>query len=209
MPEIVLYELGPTRSARCRWTLLEAGLPFESRGNSPDILGSEELRRVHPLGKLPAITIDGRPLFESAAIATAIADLVPERGLIAPSGSWQRALHDQWVCFALTELEAWAWSSELNMMDFVLSKEQHVPAILPQNANFYRNGAKVLEQALARQNYLIDDRFSVTDIIVCYAVHFGQELGLLEGFPNVQAYLQRLYDQEHCTLDPLPLPAQG
>ena len=30
MPDIKLYELGPTRSARCRWTLLEAGLEYES-----------------------------------------------------------------------------------------------------------------------------------------------------------------------------------
>ena len=99
-PDIKLYELGPTRSARCRWTLREAGLEYESIGNTPDIIGSAELRAVHPLGKLPAAVIDGRPLFESAAICTAIADLVPARGLVGPSGSWARALHDQWVCFA-------------------------------------------------------------------------------------------------------------
>ena len=64
MPRIQLYELGPTRSARCRWTLLEAGLAYESIGNAPAILGSAELKRVHPLGKLPAAIIDGRPLFE-------------------------------------------------------------------------------------------------------------------------------------------------
>ena len=87
MPKIELYELGPTRSARCRWTLLEAGLPFESRGNEPEILGSGELTRLQPLGKLPAVVIDGKPLFESAAIATAIADLVPELELVAPSGT--------------------------------------------------------------------------------------------------------------------------
>lgn len=93
MPEIKLYELGPTRSARCRWALLEAGLEYESVGNDPSIIGSDELRDVHPLGKLPAAIIDGKPLFESAAIATAVADLVPEKELIAPPGSWSRALH--------------------------------------------------------------------------------------------------------------------
>ena len=73
-PSIRLFELGPTRSSRVRWTLLEAGLDYESIGNSVEIFGSEELRAVHPLGKLPAAIIDGRPLFESAAIVTAIAD---------------------------------------------------------------------------------------------------------------------------------------
>ena len=86
-PSIKLFELGPTRSARCRWTLLEAGLEYESIGNRPDIIGSEELRKVHPLGKLPAAIIEGRPLFESAAISTAIADLVPEKDLVAKPGT--------------------------------------------------------------------------------------------------------------------------
>ena len=61
MPSIKLWELGPTRSARCRWTLVEAGLEYESLGNSPETIGSEALRKVHPLGKLPAAVIDGRP----------------------------------------------------------------------------------------------------------------------------------------------------
>ena len=76
---ITLYELAPTRSARCRWTLLEAGLKFESVGGTLKIIHSEALCAVHPLGKLPAIVIDGPPLYESAAISTAIADLVPDR----------------------------------------------------------------------------------------------------------------------------------
>jgi glutathione S-transferase len=84
MPSIELFELGPTRSARVRWILLEAALPYESVGNSVEV-GSDELRSIHPLGKLPAVIIDGKPLFESAAIVTAIADLVPEKDLIAIS----------------------------------------------------------------------------------------------------------------------------
>jgi glutathione S-transferase len=140
MPDIKLYELGPTRSARCRWTLLEADLDYESVGNDPSIIGSDELKRIHPLGKLPAAVIDGRPLFESAAISAAIADLVPEKHLIAEPGTWSRALHDQWVIFALTEMEAWVWSAELNSMDFVLPKEQHVPAIIGQNEMMFTVG---------------------------------------------------------------------
>ena len=40
MPLIKLYEHEPTRSARCRWTLKEAGLEYESIGNAPDIIVS-------------------------------------------------------------------------------------------------------------------------------------------------------------------------
>ncbi len=200
MPSITLYELSPTRSARCRWTLLEAGLEYESIGNTPDIIGSEALKKIHPLGKLPAAIIDGKPLFESAAIATAIADLVPEQDLVASPGTWARTLHDQWCYFALTEMEAWAWSSELNSNDFVIPEEQHVPAIIEQNSMLYKRGAAALDAVLAETRYLIEDRFTVTDIIVGYTLIFGQEQGLLHEFPNLLAYLERLHEREHCTL---------
>ena len=130
--QIVLYELDPTRSARCRWVLREAGLDFESRGNSPGIFESEELRNVHPLRKLPAVIIDGKPLFESSAICTAIADLVPERNLIGRPGTWSRALHNQWTSFVLTELESWLWSTELNTdkQGFLMPLDEQFPEIV-------------------------------------------------------------------------------
>ena len=200
MPSIKLFELGPTRSARCRWTLQEAGLEYESIGNAPDIIGSEALRKVHPLGKLPAAVIDGRPLFESAAIATAIADLVPEQDLVAKPGTWSRALHDQWVCFALTEMEPWVWSTELNSTDFLIPETQHVPAIIEQNAMMFKRSAAALDAVLGKTNYLIEGRFTVTDIIVGYTINFGHEQGLVSEFSNLLAYLERLYQREHCTL---------
>jgi glutathione S-transferase len=200
MPNITLFELGPTRSARVRWILLEAGLPFESAGNAVETIGSEELRRIHPLGKLPAALVDGKPLFESAAIVTAIADLVPEKSLIAKPGSWSRNLHYQWVCFALTEMEPYVHSTEINSTDFVLPASQHVSAIIEQNAMMYRRAAAVLDIVLGKTDYLVDDRFSATDIIVGYTISWGQEQGLLSGFPNLEAYLERLLAREHCTL---------
>ena len=202
MPNITLYELGPTRSARVRWTLLEAGLSYESVGNNIDVFQSEELRAVHPLGKLPAALIDGKPLFESGAIVTALADLVPEKNLVAAPGTWGRNLHYQWMCFVLTEMEAFVQSSEINSMDFVLPKDQHVAQIIEQNSMLFRKGAAVLERVLGDREYLVEDRFSVTDVFVAYTLGWGFEDGLLDGHPNLRAYLDRLLAREHCTLEP-------
>jgi glutathione S-transferase len=200
MPSITLFELGPTRSARARWMLLEAGLAYESVGNRVEIIGSKELRNIHPLGKLPAAFIDGKPLFESAAIVTAIADLVPEKDLIAKPGTWSRNLHYQWVCFALTEMEPYVHSTEINSIDFVLPESQHIPGIIEQNSMMYKRAAAVLDDVLGKTDYLVEDRFSATDIIVGYTISWGQEQGLLSGFPNLLAYLERLLEREHCTL---------
>ena len=208
MPAIKLYEHAPTRSARCRWTLNEAGLEYESIGNAPDVIGSDELKAVHPLGKVPVVVIDGRPLFESAAICTAIADLVPERNLIGRSGSWSRALHDQWVSFALTEMECWLWSTELHLFDFAIPSGQRLPAIAEPNAMLFRRSAAVLDAALSESDYLVEDRFTVTDIIVSYTVNWGQEDKLIGDFVHLQAYLERLLEREHCTLQRFE-PAPG
>ena len=56
--DFTLYESGTTRSARCRWTLLEAGIDFKSI-SVPKLIGSDELREIHPLAKLPVAVING------------------------------------------------------------------------------------------------------------------------------------------------------
>ena len=200
--QIILFELGPTRSSRCRWTLLEAGLEFESRGNSSEIFKSAELRKVHPLGKLPAVVIDGKPLFESAAICTAIADLVPERSLIGRPGTWARALHNQWTSFVLTELESWLWSTDINTDEkgFLMPRDEQVPGVVQQNRKLAQRSAAVLDAQLQKTEYFVENRFSVTDIVVGYAVSWLEELDWISSFPNLIDYLDRLCEREYCTI---------
>ena len=202
MAEITLFELGPTRSARVRWALLEAELEFTSIEQGIDIFKSQELRQVHPLGKLPAVIIDGQPLFESGAIVTAIADLVPDKDLIAKPGTWARNLHYQWICFALNEMDPYLHISEINIIEFIIPKERHVPGIIEQNNGMYRKAAGVIEAHLANHAYLVEDRFSVTDIMMAYTLSWGQEQKLIDDFPQIQAYLKRLLARKHCTLVP-------
>ena len=195
--DITLYEYGPSRSKQARWALLECGLEFKAIGDL-NILHSEELKKVNPMGKVPAMVINGEPLFEAAAICTYLADLVPEKGLIAPTGTRERALHLQWVSFALTEMEAYLWSNARNT--FVLPKEQRIKALFGQNVKAFLHAAKVLDEVLADTDHLINNRFSVTDILVGFTVNWGDGAKLLQETPNLQSYLERLKERPHCTL---------
>jgi len=195
--DITLYEYGPSRSKQARWALLECGLEFKSV-SGVGILHSEELNKVNPMGKVPAVLIDREPLFEAAAICTYLADLVPEKGLIAPSGTRDRALHLQWVSFALTEMEAYLWSNARNT--FVLPKEERITALFEQNKAAFRHAAGVLDKVMGETDYLVGKRFSVTDILVGFTLNWGNGAGLLGPFPNLQNYLARLKDRPHCTL---------
>ena len=195
--DITLYEYGSSRSKQVRWTLLELGLEYNSV-EGMEILHSKELNKVNPMGKVPAVTINGEPLFEAAAICTYLADLVPEKNLIAPSGTRDRALHLQWVSFALTELEAYVWSNARNT--FVLPEEQRIRALFEQNKQAYRNAAKVLDKVFEERDYLVGNRFSITDVLVGFTLNWGNGVGLLAETPNLQKYLARLKERPHCTL---------
>lgn len=197
--QIALYGFGPTRSARCRWTLLELGLPFEDVDDR-SLVGSERLRAIHPQAKLPAVVIDGEPLFESAAICTHLCDLAPERGLIGRPGSRERALHEQWTCFALTEMEAYLWSNAKHQTFY--PEDKRVDAVVAPNFEEFRAGAKVIENVLADCAFLIGGEFSVTDIVVGWTVNWGRRMGQLDDMPNLLAYLGRLFERESCTLNP-------
>jgi len=192
---ITLYEFTPTRSARVRWTLLELGVPFESI-EGQEVFALPALAEIHPMSKLPALRDDGRPLFESAAICTWLADSHPEAGLIAPSGTWGRALHDQWTAFTLAEVEANLWHTARNL--FIYPEAERVPAVYEQNAKEARRGLAVLDGALAGKTWLVEDRFSVTDIFVGYVVAWGHMQGMTADLPNLTAYGERLLARPLC-----------
>ena len=196
--EITLYEFGPTRSARVRWVLQELDLPFESISNAT-LPGSAEIEHIHPLRKLPAMLIDGEPMFESAAICTFLADAHPDKGLIPAAGTRQWALHEQWSYYCMTEIEPHSWSNFRNT--FLYPEERRVPEIVEQNNFEMGRSLKALNSALEGKDYILGDQFQVTDIIVGYAVNgarrrrnFGDDL------PNLLTWNHRLLERPNSPL---------
>jgi glutathione S-transferase len=198
-PNITLYGIRFTRSARCRWTLQELGLKFEEI-DCGSMIGGEQLREFHPHAKVPAIVIDDEVLFESAAICTYLCDLNPGKELIASPGTRARALHDQWVSFGLSELEGYLWSTA-NHTGFY-PQEKRVGAIVPSNTEELLKAATVLNDVFADEEYLIGGEFSVSDIILGWSINWARRMGYLDDFPHLQSYVARLLQREHCALNP-------
>tara|TARA_B100000315_G_scaffold257584_1_gene306860 strand:+ start:614 stop:1153 length:540 start_codon:yes stop_codon:yes gene_type:complete len=178
---------------------LELGLDFHYVDDG-SLIGTAELKKMQPLGKLPAIVIGGESFFESTAICTYLCDLYPEKNLIASAGTRQRALHEQWCSFALTEIEGYLWSSLKHKS--VYPAEKRVAAVLPVNTEEIIAGLTVLEDTLNTIPYLTGPSFSVTDIIVGFTVNWSRSAGHLEKFPVLSAYLERLHERELCTFKP-------
>jgi glutathione S-transferase len=68
---IIVHHLENSRSQRVLWLLEELELPYEVKRyerNSKTMLAPPELRQVHPLGKSPVISSQGRVVAETGAI---------------------------------------------------------------------------------------------------------------------------------------------
>lgn len=90
---LVLYHYWRSSSSwRVRFALQHKGLAYESK--FVNLLKGEQLSDEHklvsPMGVVPCLVIDGRPLTESMAICEYLEEVAPERPLL-PRDPWLRA----------------------------------------------------------------------------------------------------------------------
>ena len=110
-----LYEFGPTRSIRVRWTLQELGVDFEAiRINLPTgEHRSPEFLKLNPAGKIPVLVDGDMVLTESVAIVLYLAEKYSDKCLL-PTDLTDRAEVNRWLLFAATELAARGKSRSTN-----------------------------------------------------------------------------------------------
>ncbi len=189
--QITIYGSGGNRAARVAWTVDELGLEVSYR-HYDGMIGSDELRRLHPQAKIPAMQVGDFVLFESAPICQHLCDITPGQRLLAPQGAKERSLHNQWVSFAQSEIEAYLWLSfQLGRLEIAKTE---TAAALALNRQLAGAGLDVLEQ------HLTDQHFILTDIIVGWTTNWSRKSGLLESRPALQSYLARLFDRPHVAL---------
>jgi glutathione S-transferase len=187
-----LYEFGPTRSIRARWTLQELGIPFESvvvrlpenEHKSPEFL------KVNPAGKLPVLIDDDFVLTESAAIVRYLAEKFPEQRLW-PTALRERAEADRWLMFAVTELEQPLW--RIARHTFLYPEPQRIPADVDIASRELKEMTTVLERHLRNREFVAGNHVTVADFVVAYTLDWANEEKLLEDAPISRSYMERMY----------------
>ncbi len=178
-----LYYMPRTRSSRVLWVLEEIGAPYELTEIPGAQRRSVDHLSRHPMGRVPALQLgDGTSMFESAAICLQLADLNPDAALIGPIGSTERGLVYQWVVFAVSELEAplFRWIRELG------EGTTDSPA-----RDRFSEAAAAMESVLADGEWLVDDRFSVADVMCASVLQGANARELLRPWSGLEAYVQR------------------
>ncbi len=187
-----LYEFGPTRSIRARWTLQELGVEFESvvvnllRGDHrrPEFLA------LNPAGKLPVLVDGDLVLNESVAIVLYLADKYADRGLL-PGDVAGRGEVYRWLLFAATELEQPLWRIARNTR--LYPEERRQPSDVAIAGEEFHDMAAVLDARLRGRRFVAGENVTVADFVTAYTLDWANLTGLLGGFPGLVDYLERMY----------------
>lgn len=195
---IELFEYPPTRSNRVKWALEELGIAYRSvvvdlaagEQNRPDY------RSIQPLGCVPAIRSPVYTQFESVAIVMQLADEHPDRGLAPAEGTPERAAYYQWCVFAAAELDAAimaVFDNAMRPLDAMRPPgRQHDPVAAGYGRAAFGDCARVVSAAVAKGPYILGEAFSGADIAVGHSCDMARRTGLIDEFPDLKTYLDRL-----------------
>jgi glutathione S-transferase len=100
---ITVHHLNNSRSQRVLWLLEELDVPYEVKRYERDpatMRAPASLRAVHPLGKSPVITDEGRVMAESGAIIDYLVERHGQGRLVPPAGTEARLRYTYWLHYA-------------------------------------------------------------------------------------------------------------
>jgi len=183
-----LHHQPRSRSTRVLWLLEEIGEPFDVTVMPREAKQTSEYLALHPLGRSPALETEDGPLFESAALILHIADLHPGAALIGPLGSYSRALQYQWCFFGMTEIE----SALMDIARQLWKDGDPIEEVVDRATARFLKATDVVARSLAERDYLVDDEFSVADIVVGSVLAFTRTGRLTELPMSVHDYVDRL-----------------
>ena len=187
---IVVHHLNNSRSQRIVWLLEELQLPYEIKHYARDAvtnLAPPELKAVHPLGKSPVVTDDGRAVTESGAIT----DYIIRRhggGRLAPApGTDAHETYLEWLHFA----EGSAMTPFLLALYTARLGEAAAP-LQPRIQEQIGAHVAYFSAALGDNDWLVGNALTGADIMMSFIAEIAVAQGLGAHFPNLVAYVKRL-----------------
>lgn len=186
---ITLHHLNDSRSQRLLWLLEELGLDYALQAHERDPLtrlAPASLRAVHPLGKSPAVEIDGRVFIESGALV----DLLLRRhgaasGLRPAEQDPRFDDYQEWLHYA-------EGSAMLPLMLKLYTGRlgEAAAPLQPRIDSEIALHLGYIDQALNGRDWLLGDRFSGADVQMAFV---GEAAGprVRAAFPQLDAWVQR------------------
>jgi glutathione S-transferase len=148
----------------------------------------EDYWKINPKGQVPALQFDdGSILTEGVAIVQYLADLKPDRHLLAPTGSLTRYHTLEWLSFVSSELHK--TFSPLFRSDTPDEYKNLVRAQLEKKF-------QTVNEALKDKQWLLGLRFTVADVYLYVVTRWAKAITLdLSGMDALEAWFNRVNDR--------------
>jgi glutathione S-transferase len=188
---IIVHHLENSRSQRILWLLEELGLPYEVRRYERDrktMLAPPELRRVHPLGKSPAIEDEGRIVVETGAIVEYVVEKADNR-LGPPAKRDDRLRYRHFLHYAEGSMMPPLLAMLVVRRLGLLGRPARAPVqkMLDQHLDW-------LETELSGRPWFAGEAFTAADIMMSFPLEASRHrAGLDEGRPNLVDWLERIH----------------
>src|SRR4051812_28567136 len=187
--DLRIYGIARTRAFRALWVANEVGLSYEHLpieiGDAG--AGAPEFRAINPNGRLPFIDDNGFVLFESLAITLYLAKK-HANGRLYPATLEGEAKTWQWSMWALNEVDRGVniWS----LHAIRLPPDERDSAKRDEALRVVAKPFQILDAALAKQSYLLGEKFTVADLNVAAVISRAIEMDL-SAVPNLRTWLTR------------------
>ena len=199
---LTIYGVFRSRASRPLWPLGEIGmdyrhvpviqgyrLPDAGAADAPLNTTSAAYLAVNPLGQIPAMTDGNLMLSESLAICLHLARKYG--GKLGPDGLDEQALAENWALFAATGIEGPALDILYAQGDGS-DKTEAGAALIADRAEKLHRPLNRLDSHLARNDWLMGDRFTVADLMVAECLRYAQgHKPLMAAHPVTVAWLER------------------
>jgi len=181
-----------SRSVRIVWLLEELGLPYECELYN---LGERRMREadylaIHPLGRVPALEVDGQVLLESGAIVEYLLAKHGKGALCPSPDSPQFGTYLQWLHYAEGML-----MPQVNIIvveRWFLPEEKRNQTNLDRATRLLTRMLVAVDRGLEGREYLAGE-FSGADIMTGHACFVSDQCGAdISDKPNVAAYVERI-----------------
>lgn len=172
----ILYYSPGSASMAVHHSLIEIGAAHELRLVDLDAKQqkSADYLRLNPTGTVPTLIVDGKPVYECAALLLLLAERHADAGLAPAPGSPQRATWLQWIIhFANTLQPAYRqWFYPLDFTPADSEKESRAIACKRIEAVWDRLDAHLSAHA----PFIVGDSFSIADLYATMLMRWSRNM---------------------------------
>ena len=190
--EIILWHVPLSRSMRVLWLLNELELPFSLRVmdlRSKDMRGAE-YEAIHPVGRAPALQVDGNVIHESGAMVEYLCETRGPHLWRGPGEDGRLGWLD-WLHFAETIGQHIANLTQSHLM--LRDPSMRSPTVMKLETARLGRTLRLVEQTVEGQDWLMAAGFSGVDCAVGWSVWTARRFVPLPV--ALQGYVDRCADR--------------